>query len=614
MIRLGEMNTSTQDALARGHAILVVEALWGDIGKVHEERDVQAVVVGHYMGVRPQASELALDRIISRDLPPVGGHTTAEDAQLILTSYTQRGTLRGGLGEPFFLPDPRDERRTIVVMGLGEPGRFGAAELTVVAREMCWAVSQLGIRRVATVVTGAGEGNLDVRQAVAAWLLGLCAAVKEMPPDGRRLESLTFVERDARRLRALDRALSTSAPEFEDVITYNAVADSAWEGARERAREEALAEFDAQWAGDTRLAHQDAPTRITVGQSGRKYRFGAITATAAVPEREIPVDPRVVAKANDELAGEQDRNRRLQRGRFLGRLLLPEDLRPRLVGDAPVVLLLDSSAARIHWELVTEEPSGPGAGGGEHLGLRRGLTRQLRTTFAPPPEPPPPPQRVLRVLVVANPAENEPLEHAAEEGDEVADLFRKFNEQAPQGVDIDVVSLIGPEQATITEVLSHLMLERFHVLHFAGHCQFEEADPEQTGWIFGEHQFLTADELTRIDRVPEFVFSNACESGITLDRSSDRTAALAPSFAESFFSRGVGNFVCTAWPVDDSAARKFALRLYAGLLGIHKEEGDPLAMHEAMKLARQAIVDTPRGARSWGAYQHYGDPYYRMLA
>jgi hypothetical protein len=608
------MNTSIGEAAALGHSTLCVDAVWGDIGAVHEERVVEAVVVGHYMGVRPQASELALDRVISAHLPPVGRPTTAEDAQLLLTSYTQRGTLRGALGEPFFLPDPRDARRTIVVMGLGEPGRFGAAELSVIAREMCWAVCQLGIRRVATVVIGAGEGNLDVRQAVAAWLIGLYAAVTEMPPEGRRVESLTFVETDARKLRALDRALRSSSPEFKGGITYRPVPESIWDEAHKRAREEALAEFDAQWAGNTRLAHQDAPTRITVGQTGRKYRFGAITATAAVPEREIPLDPRVVEAANDELAGERDRERRLQRGQFLGRLLLPEDLRPRLAGDAPVVLLLDSSTARIHWELVTEDPAGPGAGKGEHLGLKRGLTRQLRTTFAPPPEPPPPPQRVLRVLVVADPAEKEPLENAADEGKEVVKLFRNFGRRAPAGVRVEVVPLIGPDHATITEVLSHLMLERFHILHFAGHCQFAAGEPEHTGWVFGDGQFLTADELTRIDRVPEFVFSNACESGVTLDRSSERTAELAPSFAESFFSRGVGNFVCTAWPVDDSAAKKFAITLYKGLLGTHTRQGNPLSMHEAMKLARQAIAGTSKGARSWGAYQHYGDPYYRMLA
>ena len=68
--------------------------------------------------------------------------------------------------------------------------------------------------------------------------------------------------------------------------------------------------------------------------------------------------------------------------------------------------------------------------------------------------------------------------------------------------------------------------------------------------------------------MPEFVFSNACESGITPDRAGNRSVDLAPSFAESFFERGVGNFVCTAWPVDDEAARSFASTLYEALLGL----------------------------------------------
>ena len=40
-------------------------------------------------------------------------------------------------------------------------------------------------------------------------------------------------------------------------------------------------------------------------------------------------------------------------------------------------------------------------------------------------------------------------------------------------------------------------------------------------------------------------------------------------FAEAFFERGVGGFVCTAWPVNDAAAQNFATAtLYGGLLGL----------------------------------------------
>ena len=91
-------------------------------------------------------------------------------------------------------------------------------------------------------------------------------------------------------------------------------------------------------------------------------------------------------------------------------------------------------------------------------------------------------------------------------------------------------------------------------------------DPNLSGWIFNvkNKELLTANELNRVDRIPKFVFSNACESGITPDRAQERNDRLAASFAEAFFARGVANFVCTAWPVDDVASRDFALTLPCG--------------------------------------------------
>jgi hypothetical protein len=247
------------------------------------------------------------------------------------------------------------------------------------------------------------------------------------------------------------------------------------------------------------------------------------------------------------------------------------------------------------------------------LGTSRGLTRQLRTTFAPPPEPPPPARRKLSVLVVADPADDAPLPGAQAEGEEVAGLFESFN-----GVyrelsynQVEVVRLFGPFEATRTNVLRHLMFTNYDVLHFAGHCVFDPEEPSNSGWIFSRRERLTANELNRVDRIPKFIFSNACESGITPDRSELRTAALAPSFAEAFFQRGVANFICTAWPVDDQAARRFARRLYSGLLGLIKV-GEPEPMHVAMREARVEIA-TRAGGRTWGAYQHYGNPYFRFF-
>jgi hypothetical protein len=37
-------------------------------------------------------------------------------------------------------------------------------------------------------------------------------------------------------------------------------------------------------------------------------------------------------------------------------------------------------------------------------------------------------------------------------------------------------------------------------------------------------------------------------------------------------------------------------------------------MHQAMLRARLAVAATLSGRGTWGAYQHYGSPYYRILS
>jgi hypothetical protein len=232
---------------------------------------------------------------------------------------------------------------------------------------------------------------------------------------------------------------------------------------------------------------------------------------------------------------------------------------------------------------------------------------------------------LLRVLIVADPAADAPLPGAQQEGAALAELFRNFNTvHAGTENKIDVKTLFGPTEATRFNVLRELLLRPYDVLHFAGHCMFDEAQPRRSGWIFTGGERLTADELNRIDRVPSFVFSNACESGIfqgQVTRAAVRSPDLAPSFAEAFFARGVANFVCTAWRVDDVAASDFANTLYAALLGLQVDPDEPsqpraanpLYLFEAMRDARRLIAARDYGVRTWGAYQHYGNPYFRFF-
>jgi pimeloyl-ACP methyl ester carboxylesterase len=596
---------------------------------------VDVIAVGHYFRVRPQAAERALDRAISaayRDQTAPKGKKRKRadqevpDSELLITLLTERGHITANLGEPFILPDPRQPGRFVVLAGMGTPGRFGVPELTVLAQELCWSVGRLGKRHLATVLIGAGTGNLPVPDAVHGWLRGIRRALLSSADDvQRRVCRITFVERDARILRALDLALREAAKNPPDGLTIDyrkppaRVLTEARSEAIEQAKERAEAEFDS---GGPQASHNTlVPVRITVGLTRKTYQFAALTQSAAVPQRDIPLDPRLVEAANDELAaaGAEQQN---DAGRFLEKLLLPEDIRGEIYSPAPIVLILDSTTARVHWEMIARtDPADRGNtartnGPDNFLGTSYGLTRQLRTGFAPAPEPPPPPKRVINVLVVADPAEDAPLPGAQAEGEEVANILESFNAiyEKKTGHKIVVTRLFGPAEATRTTVLKKLMLENFDILHFAGHCIYDKEDPANSGWIFSAEndERLTALELQRIDRVPKFIFSNACESGITPDRAEERSAGMAPSFAESFFARGVANFVCTAWPVDDAAARTFAQRLYSELFGLPPATGFAY-MHAAMREARRAIAASAGGERTWGAYQHYGNPYFRFF-
>ena len=110
-------------------------------------------------------------------------------------------------------------------------------------------------------------------------------------------------------------------------------------------------QIESRKATNLQDTSKEIPTRLTLELERKTYRFGAITKDASVPVREVPVDPDLVMDANDELAAERKPAMQLERGRFM-KLLLPDDLRQSLYVKAPLVMMLDATTARIHWEMV----------------------------------------------------------------------------------------------------------------------------------------------------------------------------------------------------------------------------------------------------------------------
>ena len=109
-----------------------VDALLADTGPPNPP--VDALAVGLYVGEKPSGSTLKLDRAISKAFLERTGRELTDDSplperDLILTQFALRGLIRGELGQPFFLTDPRVSDvsealpgRLIAVVGMGVAG------------------------------------------------------------------------------------------------------------------------------------------------------------------------------------------------------------------------------------------------------------------------------------------------------------------------------------------------------------------------------------------------------------------------------------------------------------------------------------------------------------
>ena len=569
---------------------------------------IDAVAVGHYLRVKPTGAEHDIDVAISpyyRPAPPAGAPAPPPDADLLIAQLHDRGVLRGDLGAPLLLPDPRPGRKEngdlIAIAGMGPIGEFGVPELSVLARELCWALAQLGKRHLATVMIGSGAKNLSIADTVHGWLAGINRAlVSAKLSNAQSLECVTFViqpwssDTEHRALFALVNALKREQaamrlPAYNFDIQLMDLPD--------------VSAFKPKVTG-----RELAATRISIDFDGEVCRYSALTDGAAIAERTFKVDPRRLLEINGRLLAATNEDERFRLGKFLLEFLFPRDLRAQLTGSAPVVLACNNDAAKMYWELAAQPGQDDEAveADRQYLGLVRGLTRQLRTVLAPPPEPLPPVGKTLRLLLVADGCREHPLPGAQKEAENLLQLFERVTNNATSNR-VEVTALVGPAQATPLDVLLRLSDNPpFDVVHYAGHCFFDPQHPDKSGFLFSGGNVLTANDLERIDRTPKFIFANACQSGVLPSRPDLSSPELPAAFAEAFFKKGVANYICTAWSVGDDAALQFAVELYTYLLG---DGTTPVEIYEAMKQARRKIVDT----NTWGAYQHYGNPSFRLL-
>lgn len=290
--------------------------------------------------------------------------------------------------------------------------------------------------------------------------------------------------------------------------------------------------------------------------------------------------------------------------RLFFQLMVPLDFKEPARLAERLLLVVDGATANFPWEMLVAED--------EPVVVRTQLIRQLASTRY---------RAQIKqasnqsAFVVGNPSTEgfgsvfpvedpklqnrlPPLHGAAKEAELVAGILR--------GEGFDVLSAgTWPEARS---VLEGLFCRPHRILHIAAHGLFgylgKDGQP-RTGVVLSDGLILSAVEIGQLERVPELVFLNCCHLG-TADALPRETSKIAYSLARELIEAGVRCVIAAGWEVDDAAAELFARTFYTALI----TDGRNFA--EAVLEGRKRVWEEMRDCNTWGAYQAYGDPAYRV--
>lgn len=289
-------------------------------------------------------------------------------------------------------------------------------------------------------------------------------------------------------------------------------------------------------------------------------------------------------------------------GRTLFQLMVPLDYKAAAREQDNLIVVLDKYTAPLPWELLQADE--------EPMAINTRMVRQLATTRY---------RTAVRTanvnagcIIVApetygfdkrfggSKPSLDDLPAATREGEAVRASLRAA------GWDEQSIAYC-PQGKTALDILSTLYQRPYRVLMISAHGIFEakalDGNP-YSGVVLSDGLLLTAVEIGLMEIVPEIVFLNCCHLG-GVSNAYSAPNRLAYSLANELIEMGVRCVVAAGWAVNDEAACTFASVFFDSLTG-GANFGD------ALYDARRATYQQHPGSNTWGAYQAYGDPSYRL--
>ncbi len=565
------------------------------------------VCVGHYLGDTVVSAERQLD----------------DKLKGVLRERARLGIYPGALGTwAVFIANQAENRPGgAIVIGLGEvgeltPGNLQAgltAALADYALQVAnWHDSRFGSKgsvrhaAISYLLVGTGAGGVSTQDCISALLHSVKSVNDKLTQSNQPSSYINEVEilelfYDAALQAAGALASALHEPELRSYFRWQPAELVSSGTGRFRSHYDA----DASWW---------QRTEITFDKKRQELRFVAVTKRARAEQALVAGQMRLAKNFIRQAIGSTSNEKEISRTLF--EMLLPNRMKEASPDRQDMVLLLDEESAQFPWEMLEDrwtDANYPPA-------VAAGMIRQLKTAkFRTNVQS----TNSNQVLVVGNPKgcgiANQALidlPGARHEAIEVKKFFDASRYDVRAAIDVNA-----------DHILLALHGAPYRILHLAGHGvhQLEiDVSPhgedcpccEQTslsekvrmsGMVIGNTVFLSAADIEQMRWVPELVFINCCHLASTqIEGHAALHNELAANLGAQFIRMGVKAVVAAGWEVADNAACAFACTFYQAML-----EGEGFG--HAVKRARQHIYTSFPEVNTWGAYQCYGDPDYRLV-
>ncbi|WP_309640703.1 CHAT domain-containing protein [Flavobacterium sp.] len=523
------------------------------------------------------------------------------DANLnfILRNKQRIGSYPGDIGTNEIVNHNTPFFKGAIIVGLGEPGKLTSHLLAKTVEigvsdyllSLCNADNCPDSVGISTLLIGSGYGGLSIQNSTNAIIEGINKANKNIASlNGKRpcrIANLEFIEQDES--SAINCLFAARKIEISKNESYNIVLQKRTIKKLFGAKKKLRLENTEDWWNRITIKTQET---IINGKKLKRLNFNASTKDARAEENELFSSTALIDAFIKEIS--VGNNWSEQHAKTLFELMIPNDFKDQLKRKGSISWVLDKESAAYPWELLQDNSMNA-----KPLCIDAGMIRQLVTKNYR--------QQINSVtiekaLIIADPLLNSnkinQLAGAAREGTAVESLmdFRNYAFK----------SLIN---SSANEIVAALFSESYKIIHLAGHGIYDAENPERTGMVIGDEIFLTPSQIKQMTNVPELVFVNCCHLG-KIDAADDQLYEqryqLAANIGTQLIEIGVKAVIVAGWQVDDLAAEKFAKIFYDQMF-------DGVSFGNAVKKARLEIFDaTDAKNNTWGAYQCYGDPYYRL--